>query len=86
VVEDVDESRAVPCPLPAGGATFHHSLTLHYAAPNVSTRARRAYVIEFEARPILRDVPVDKPWVAATRVLLGEPTERRYLADGEWRL
>jgi ectoine hydroxylase-related dioxygenase (phytanoyl-CoA dioxygenase family) len=85
VAEDVDDSVAVACPLPAGGATFHHSLTLHYTAPNVSTRDRRAYAIEFETRPIVRDVPLDKPWVAATRALLGEPTERRYLADGEWR-
>ena len=38
-VEEVDDSRAVACPLPAGGATFHHPRTLHYTAPNVSPRS-----------------------------------------------
>jgi Phytanoyl-CoA dioxygenase (PhyH) len=85
VVEPVDDSLAVACPLPAGGATFHHSRTLHYTAPNVSDRDRRAYAIEFETRPVVRDVPADKPWVAATRAALGEPVQSGYMADGEHR-
>ena len=34
ITDDVDPSQAVACPIPAGGATFHHCRTLHYAGPN----------------------------------------------------
>jgi ectoine hydroxylase-related dioxygenase (phytanoyl-CoA dioxygenase family) len=71
VVEPVDEAQAVACPLPAGGATFHHSRTLHYTAPNTTDQDRRAYAIEHETRPVKRAVPLDKPWVEATRRQLG---------------
>ena len=46
-VAPIDEARAVPCPLPAGGATFHLNRTLHYAGPNGSNVPRRAYIIGF---------------------------------------
>jgi hypothetical protein len=86
VMEEVDDSMAVACPLPAGGATFHHSRTLHYTAPNVSGRDRRAYAIEFETKPTIRDEPLDKPWVTAARAVLGDrPPAHRYMADGEYR-
>ena len=42
VIAEIDDAAAVACPLPAGGATFHHSRTLHYTAPNVTDRPRRA--------------------------------------------
>ena len=42
---DVDTSRAVACPLPAGGCTVHSSATLHSTGGNRSpTRHRRAYI------------------------------------------
>lgn len=85
VVEPVDDSAAVACPLPAGGATFHHARTLHYTAPNRTARARRAYAIEYETAPTRRDRPVDAPWITATRAILGEPTSFQYVADGELR-
>jgi ectoine hydroxylase-related dioxygenase (phytanoyl-CoA dioxygenase family) len=44
---DVDLSRAVACPLPAGGATFHLSRTLHFTSPNNSDNPRRAYILIF---------------------------------------
>lgn len=44
-VEGADVSGAVACPLPAGGATFHHNRTLHYAGPNHSDIPRRAYIM-----------------------------------------
>jgi ectoine hydroxylase-related dioxygenase (phytanoyl-CoA dioxygenase family) len=31
--------------LPAGGCMFHHCQTLHYTAPNLTDRARRAFII-----------------------------------------
>ncbi len=44
---DADESLAVPVPLPAGSALFHHCQTLHNTQPNRSTRQRRAWVRHF---------------------------------------
>jgi len=43
----VDESRAVPLPLPAGAAMFHHCQTLHRTLPNRTERQRRAWVIHY---------------------------------------
>ena len=40
-----DESLAVACPLPAGGAAIHYGKTLHYASGNRSTQPRRAYIV-----------------------------------------
>jgi hypothetical protein len=44
-----DAAAAVSCPLAAGGATIHHSRTLHAAGPNTSASARSAYVLTFSA-------------------------------------
>lgn len=47
---DDPEARAagsVACPIPAGGATVHHSRTLHYTGPNRSEGPRRAYILTF---------------------------------------
>jgi ectoine hydroxylase-related dioxygenase (phytanoyl-CoA dioxygenase family) len=42
-------ANPVICPLMAGGATFHPSRTLHYAAANASARPRRALIMSFGA-------------------------------------
>ena len=60
--EDVDLSRAVPCPLQPGGATFHHCRTLHYTAPNVSNLQRRAYAMTFHGPTSRRAEPKPWPW------------------------
>jgi ectoine hydroxylase-related dioxygenase (phytanoyl-CoA dioxygenase family) len=47
---DDPEARAAggaACPIPAGGATVHHSRTLHYTGPNRSDGPRRAYILTF---------------------------------------
>lgn len=44
---DVDETLAVPVPLPAGSGMFHHCRTLHHTKPNHSPRQRRAWVIHY---------------------------------------
>jgi ectoine hydroxylase-related dioxygenase (phytanoyl-CoA dioxygenase family) len=62
-----DKAKAVPCPLPAGGATFHHCRTLHYAGPNSTDKPRRAFIIVVNAPPKRLDVPLDKPWLRAER-------------------
>jgi ectoine hydroxylase-related dioxygenase (phytanoyl-CoA dioxygenase family) len=61
--EPVDLSAAVACPLPAGGATFHHCRTLHHTGPNTSAGPRRAYSIAFHAKPAAREVPLERPWL-----------------------
>ena len=54
VDEPVDFSKATPCPLKAGGATFHHSETLHYTAPNTTDKPRLAFPMEFQLAPVRR--------------------------------
>jgi ectoine hydroxylase-related dioxygenase (phytanoyl-CoA dioxygenase family) len=44
VDEPLDTSRAVACPLAAGGCTIHAVGTPHYTGPNASERPRRAYI------------------------------------------
>jgi ectoine hydroxylase-related dioxygenase (phytanoyl-CoA dioxygenase family) len=46
-VDDFDETKAVACPLPAGGCTIHHCRTLHHAGANISPNPRRAYILAF---------------------------------------
>ena len=50
---------AVACPLPPGGATIHHSRTLHFTGANHSSQPRRAYIMAFgtptQARSVVRD-------------------------------
>jgi ectoine hydroxylase-related dioxygenase (phytanoyl-CoA dioxygenase family) len=83
VVDPVDEGRAVACPLPAGGATFHHSRTLHYTAPNVTDRPRLAFPMEFQLTPVRRSTPRKMPWVDELRAASGTSGPLMYVADGE---
>jgi ectoine hydroxylase-related dioxygenase (phytanoyl-CoA dioxygenase family) len=46
-VGDFNSGRAVPCPLPPGGAAVHHCRTLHSAGPNQTDLPRFAYVLAF---------------------------------------
>lgn len=45
--DEADVARAVPCPIPAGGATLHQPKTLHYTAPNSTDQWRRAWILNF---------------------------------------
>jgi ectoine hydroxylase-related dioxygenase (phytanoyl-CoA dioxygenase family) len=62
-IDQIDASRAVACPLPAGGATIHSSQTLHYAGPNLTDQPRRAYILAFSAPPKPRAVTRSFPWL-----------------------
>ena len=62
VTDDVDTSEAVACPIPAGGATFHHCRTLHYSAPNTTAEVRRAYILVLGGPPRKSDKPAHRPW------------------------
>jgi hypothetical protein len=59
------ESAAVPCPLPAGGATVHGGRTVHYAGPNLTDRPRRALIFAFRAEPVRLETPWSAPWQRA---------------------
>lgn len=63
-VDDVEQwmTHAVACPLPAGGATIHHSRTLHYTGPNRTDQPRRAYIIGLGAPAKQRTTPRDFYW------------------------
>ena len=60
--DDVNPQQAVPCPVPAGGATFHHCRTLHYSGPNYTNGPRRALVLVCDAPAARREVPDQRPW------------------------
>jgi phytanoyl-CoA hydroxylase len=56
--QDVDASREVPVEINAGGAMFHHSLTVHRSFPNRSGKGRRGLVAIY----MPGDVRFVKPW------------------------
>lgn len=82
--EGVDVSLAHPCPLPAGGATFHHHRTLHYTAPNTTSLPRKAFPMEFQLPPRRRTQARHTPWVDELRRATGQPPDAplTYIADG----
>jgi ectoine hydroxylase-related dioxygenase (phytanoyl-CoA dioxygenase family) len=82
IADDVDPAQAVVCPLPAGGATFHHKNTLHYTAPNTTDRPRLAFPVEFQVAPQRRDTAPSWPWVDANRAATGRTAPDGYFADG----
>jgi hypothetical protein len=73
-----DPARAVPCPLPVGGATLHTGRTLHYAGPNLSDAPRYAYVVIFDTPPTPHPKPRSFPWQA------GWQTDRQE-REASWR-
>ncbi|MEM7119217.1 MAG: phytanoyl-CoA dioxygenase family protein [Chloroflexota bacterium] len=74
---EVDEpemwaAKAVPCPIPAGGATIHAAYMLHYAAANSTNHPRRAYTLTFRLPPTQRATPVDNYWMRNQRTARAE--------------
>jgi hypothetical protein len=57
-----DVSKAVPRPVPVGGASLHHCRTLHGSGPNVSGNVRRAWITEAQMVPVKRETPHDRAW------------------------
>jgi hypothetical protein len=84
VDEAVDVSKAVACPLRMGGATFHHSETLHYTSPNLTEQVRKAFPMEFQVAPRRRAVPEIMPWVDERRAVTGGARPLGYVADGKY--
>ncbi len=56
-------TRAVACPLPPGGATFHGGYMLHYAPGNRSDIPRRALILNLAVPTTTRDQPRSYPWL-----------------------
>jgi len=75
LVREPDLSGAVPVPLKAGGMSFHHPRTLHYARPNTTNGPRRAWANEFQLAPIELAVPADRPWVDEGRRAIRQKME-----------
>jgi ectoine hydroxylase-related dioxygenase (phytanoyl-CoA dioxygenase family) len=82
VDEPFDVSQAVACPLQMGGATFHHSETLHYTAPNNTSEPRLAFPMEFQIAPVRREIPFDMPWMHEFRNATGGKRPLVHVADG----
>ncbi len=72
LVEPLDESKAVACPLPPGGATFHDSRTLHFTGANRSAVPRRAYILGFGRPTAPRTDGRRFPWNEARRTARDE--------------
>jgi len=51
---DFDPAEAKVCPLPAGGITIHHGLTIHGAAANRSDAPRLGYIFNYKNPPVPR--------------------------------
>jgi 2-oxoglutarate-dependent dioxygenase len=71
LLEAVSDEKAVPYPIPAGHALFHHAQVLHGSPVNRTTRPRRAYCIVYMRANVLhRSQPV-------TNFPLATQSERR---------
>jgi len=72
MLDAVDEAKAVACPLPAGGATFHDARTMHFTGANRSQIPRRAYIIGFGRPATPRAEARRFPWNEAKRTARDE--------------
>ncbi len=81
VTDDVDTEEAVACPIPAGGATFHHCRTLHYSAPNSTAQVRRAYILVFGGPPQKLEKPAYRPWQTEEQEALAKLKEKKESSD-----
>lgn len=61
-----DASKAVACPIPAGGCTIHLSRTYHHAGPNNSDITRRALILGFGTKAVEREKKRIFPWQEVT--------------------
>jgi ectoine hydroxylase-related dioxygenase (phytanoyl-CoA dioxygenase family) len=67
----LSEVEVVACPVPAGGATLHHSYLLHHTPPNETPAPRRALIAIFGLPPTRRSEALRFPWQVSSRP--GEP-------------
>jgi len=63
VADHVDSLQAIVCPIPIGGAVFHHCRTLHSAGPNLTNQQRRAYILVLGPPGQRLEKPFERPWI-----------------------
>lgn len=71
-IDQADVSKAVACPIPAGGATIHHCRTLHYTGLNRSSEPRRAYIVGYGLPGVPLAPPRDFYWQSQRETLREE--------------
>jgi ectoine hydroxylase-related dioxygenase (phytanoyl-CoA dioxygenase family) len=59
--------------VPAGAVVFHHSLTVHLAAPNSTDRTRRVFCVIYFADGCVRRNPIPHVSVDRQGIGVGEP-------------
>jgi len=74
-IRNFEPLGAVPVPMRAGGMSFHHPRTLHYARPNTTGGNRRAWANEFQTAPIKLEVRANRPWIDEGRRAMRERME-----------
>mgnify|MGYP000477658611 CR=1 FL=1 len=79
-------ARAVPVPVPAGGMSIHHCLTLHGSAPNTSSRPRRLLLFEFAALDAWPLMGVPDLAAFDAEIVRGEPVSEYRLKAGFTRI
>lgn len=57
-----DPNDAKVCPIPAGGITIHHGLTIHGASGNRSDAPRLGYILNYKTPPTARPELGTFPW------------------------
>lgn len=60
--QDYWMANATALPCPAGSVCLHLSYSMHYAAPNTSSRQRRAYIAIFQVDSEPLEHPFHLPW------------------------
>lgn len=83
LVDEIDTSNAVACPLPAGGATIHGSRTMHFTGANRSEVPRRAYIVGFAAPATPRSDGRRFPWNEQKRTAREERSRAAQSAESE---
>jgi hypothetical protein len=64
----VNDAEAVACPVAGGGATVHHSRTLHFTSGNSSETPRRALILTIGTPPTKLAKPREDAWNRDRRV------------------
>jgi ectoine hydroxylase-related dioxygenase (phytanoyl-CoA dioxygenase family) len=80
-IDSIDISKAVACPILAGGATIHHCRTVHYAGPNLSDIPRRAYILLFRLPTKKREVIRNFYWTATKQTAREERRKKAQAAN-----
>lgn len=68
--DGIDYARAVPCTGKAGSITIHHVRAVHGSAPNVSSRPRRFFLMQYRSADAWPLIQKPKSWDDWTGLLV----------------